>query len=344
MGVLELQTISHKRLNPLTKEWILVSPQRMQRPWQGQTETAERRCLPAYDPTCYLCPGNKRAGGTQNEHYSKTFVFDNDFSALMPDVEPNVFDQGALGLMVATTERGACRVICFSPRHDLTLSQMTVSGICHVVDVWIEQIRELGGRRAINYVQVFENRGEIMGCSNPHPHGQIWASEGIPNEPTKEQDSLREYYKAFGRCLLCDYVKLEAASGERTVCENDLFIAVVPFWATWPYEVLLLSKRHVTELGDFDEREVYDLADILKQITTRYDGLFQIAFPYSMGFHQRPTDGAEHKSWHCHAHFFPPLLRSAQIRKFMVGYELLAGPQRDITPEIAAEKLRNNAG
>jgi len=332
--------MSHRRYNPLTRDWILVSPNRTERPWQGQTEKRADASSPAYDPNCYLCPGNPRAGGVRNPAYSTTFVFDNDFAALQPDLPNLTVDDGSKNLLIARAESGVCRVVCFSPRHDLTLAQMASGEIGGVIDVWAEQYRSLGDLPYINHVQIFENRGAMMGCSNPHPHGQIWATQTIPNEPRREQESFEDYQREHRSCLLCDYFRLELASRERIVCQNELFLAVVPFWATWPFETLLLSKRHVADIEALDAGERAGLADMLKRLTTRYDNLFRTSFPYSMGFHQRPTDGKEHAEWHFHAHFFPPLLRSATIKKFMVGFEQLASPQRDLTPELAAERLR----
>jgi len=341
MNIADLQSSPHRRFNPLLREWVLVSPQRTQRPWQGQIEKVAGESLPQYDPQCYLCPGNSRAGSQRNPSYHGTFVFENDFAALQPDVPQISLDEKNKGLLVAQSETGICRVVCFSPRHDLTLARMSVNEIRSVVDVWADQFQELGSRPDINYVQIFENRGAMMGCSNPHPHGQIWANATVPNEPHKEQAALIEYSKQNGCCLLCDYLQLEQSAGDRLVCENKKFLVVVPFWAVWPFEALLLSKRHIADMRALQEDERTALADILKRLTTRYDNLFQISFPYSMGFHQAPTDGAAHPEWHFHAHFFPPLLRSATVRKFMVGYEMLASPQRDITPEVAAQKLRD---
>ena len=328
----------HRRFNPLTGEWILVSPHRTQRPWLGQVEKLAPETRPAYDPTCYLCPGNARAGGARNPPYDHTFVFGNDYAALLPDTASSVFDQQ--GLIRAVGERGSCRVICFSPRHDWTLPDMPVDEIRRVVDVWAEQTAELSRRDSIRYVQVFENKGAMMGASNPHPHCQVWAEERIPTEPAKELESTAAYLKAHGACLLCDYLALEIANGERIISQNEHFVALVPFWAVWPFETLVLSRRHVGTLPELEAGERDALADIVKRLTTRYDNLFRISFPYSMGWHQSPNDGRAHPETHLHAHYYPPLLRSATVRKFMVGYELLANPQRDLTAETAAARLR----
>ena len=340
MDLTQLQGKSHRRYNPLTQDWILISPDRTNRPWQGQVEKRGELHSPTYDPDCYLCPGNARAGGAHNPHYSGTFVFDNDYASLQPDLPNITIRDEKANLMIASAESGRCRVLCFSPRHDLTLGQMSAAEIGNVIDLWSEEYRSLGALPYVNHVQIFENRGAMMGSSNPHPHGQIWATQSIPNEPRKEQQSFQEYQREHSACLLCDYLALEIAAGERVVCQNEYFLAVVPFWATWPFETLLLSKLHVPDMTVMDATVRAALADILKRLTTRYDNLFQISFPYSMGFHQRPTDGQEHAEWHFHAHFYPPLLRSATVKKFMVGFELLASPQRDMTPEFAAERLR----
>jgi UDPglucose--hexose-1-phosphate uridylyltransferase len=337
----KIKEVPHRRFNPLTRDWVLVSPHRTQRPWQGQTERQPEERELRYDPHCYLCPGNERAGGVHNATYDSTFVFDNDFAALKPDVAHAQVTDERNGIFLAETEPGICRVLCYSPRHDLALAHMDVAAIRKVVDLWAEQYRELGAMPEINYVQIFENRGEMMGCSNPHPHGQIWANNTIPNVPRLEQTSLIEYCQRNHRCLLCDYVELELATGERVVCEDEHFVALVPFWAIWPFELLLCSKDHVGDLAGLDETVRTALAKILKRIATRYDNLFETPFPYTMGFHQQPTDGTHRAEWHLHAHFCPPLLRSATVRKFMVGYELLDSPQRDITPEYAAERLRS---
>ncbi len=328
----------HRRHNPLTGEWVLVSPHRTQRPWQGQVETQGAAAQPDYDPKCYLCPGNERAGGIHNPAYTSTFVFDNDFAALKPDTPPGRFEQA--GLLVAETVPGICRVVCFSPRHNLTIANMEPADLRLVVDEWTRQYVELGARDLIQYVQIFENRGEMMGASNPHPHCQIWSSSSVPNEVMKEQTAQLAWRAARGSCLLCDYAKLEIADGSRVVEQNDSFLTVVPFWAVWPFETMVISKRHLSSMDQLSAAERDALADILKRTTARYDRLFQVSFPYSMGFHQRPTDGDAHTEWHFHAHFYPPLLRSATVRKFLVGYEMLGMPQRDITPESAAERLR----
>ena len=329
----------HRRLNALTKEWVLVSPHRATRPWQGEVAKPQTTAEPIYDPTCYLCPGNARAGGIANPRYTTTYVFDNDFAALKPDVSPGRIDEKNMGLIVAEAEPGICRVICFSPRHDLTLATMSPDQIEPVVKTWKDQFRELGALEFINHVQIFENRGAMMGASNPHPHCQIWATSSIPEQAAKELTSQTEYFESCGRCLLCDYTDLEKGEKTRVVWENQDFIALVPFWAVWPFEVLLLSKRHLASLNEFTDNDSESLSQILHHLTTTYDKLFQAPFPYSMGFHQSPTDRKAHPEWHFHAHFYPPLLRSATIRKFMVGFEMLGMPQRDITPEIAAARL-----
>ena len=328
----------HRRFNPLSGDWVLVSPHRTARPWLGQVEPAAAPPQPEYDPACYLCPGNVRAGGVHNPCYTSTFVFDNDFAALKPDTPPDRFDRD--GLLIAEGEPGICRVVCFSPKHNLTIANMELPDLRRVVDVWVEQYAELGARPGIRYVQIFENRGAMMGASNPHPHCQIWSNHTVPNEPAKEQRAFENWRAARGTCLLCDYAKMERAAGERVVDRNETFLAVVPFWAVWPFEIMILANRHLTAMDELSAAERDGLADILRRVTRRYDRMFQVSFPYSMGFHQRPTDGAVHEAWHLHAHFLPPLLRSATVRKFLVGYEMLASPQRDITPEAAAERLR----
>ena len=337
---MELTEDPHRRLNALTAEWVLVSPHRNARPWQGEVSRPQPATGHPYDPNCYLCPGNTRAGGIRNPAYTGTFVFENDFAALKPHVAGHRLDIENRGLLVAEPEAGMCRVLCFSPRHDLTLSTMELTDIKLVVSTWTEQFRELGASESINYVQIFENRGAMMGASNPHPHGQIWATSSIPEAPAKELLAQQTYLKSHERCLLCDYVDLEERQGLRLVCANDDFVALVPFWAEWPFEILICSRRHLPSMLDFTPAEAVSLSAILKQVTSTYDRLFAVPFPYSMGFHQAPTDQLDHAEWHFHAHFYPPLLRSATVRKFMVGFELLGTPQRDITAEMAAERLR----
>ncbi len=345
MPVLNLQEDTHRRLNILTGEWILVSPHRMKRPWQGITEETAKNEKPKYDPDCYLCPGNSRAGGIKNPHYKETFVFDNDFSALIsgsPSLKLN-----NKNLLMAKGEKGICRVVCFSPRHDLTLADLSEDEIKKVIDVWSDEYETLGKKDFINYVQIFENKGEMMGCSNPHPHGQIWAQQSVPVEPAKETLQQKNYLRKNKSCLLCDYLKAELKGKERIVYQNQGFAAFVPFWATWPFEILIISKRHRENILEFSEKEKSSFAEILRIITGTYDRVFSqrdgdpnVSFPYSAGIHQSPTDGKDHDEWHFHFHFYPPLLRSAKIKKFMVGYEMLAEPQRDFTPELSAEKLR----
>ncbi len=334
----ELERQPHRRRNPLTGEWVLVSPHRTQRPWLGQIETPPPETRPAYDPDCYLCPGNGRAGGVRNPEYVSTFVFDNDYAALIPDASNQTWNQG--NLLVAEGERGICRVVVFSPRHDLSLPEMPVPDIRRVVDVWAQQFTELGSVHWINSVLIFENKGAMMGASNPHPHGQIWAEERTPVETAKELANTGEYFRSRGSCLLCDYLTYELSDGSRLVCANDHFVALVPFWAVWPFETLLLPRRHVDSIPALEGDERDALADIIKRLTTRFDNLFHTSFPYSMGWHQCPTDQQTHPEAHLHAHYYPPLLRSATVRKFMVGYELLANPQRDITAESSAARLR----
>ena len=328
----------HRRFNPLTGEWVLVSPHRARRPWQGQVERAASSSRPEHDPACYLCPGNERAGGERNPEYTRTFVFDNDFAALQPggaDASLNVAD-----LLRAEGEPGVCRVICFSPRHDLSLPDMEIPAIRAVVDLWTEEYERLGARDDIGYVQIFENKGESMGCSNPHPHGQIWSQHSVPMQPALEGERQRAHHDRHGRTLLEDYVRLELEREERVVLVNDGFVALVPFWAVWPFETMVVSRRAVANLSGLTEAERDGLAEIVQRLTRRYDNLFGVSFPYSAGIHQAPTDGQAHPEWHLHMHFYPPLLRSATVRKFLVGYEMLGEPQRDLTAETAAARLR----
>jgi UDPglucose--hexose-1-phosphate uridylyltransferase len=332
----------HRRYNPLRRSWILVSPQRTARPWQGETTKPAAPAHIAYDPSCYLCPGNPRMGGHANPAYDGVFVFDNDFAALLPGEiasPPEKPDE----LLLAEPETGRCRVVCFHPNHSLTLSQMDVADIAKVVEVWKAETIALGAKPEIGYVQIFENRGAMMGSSNPHPHCQIWATGHVPDEPAAESTAQADYFAAHGTTLLGDYLARELTANQRVVCANDEFVVVVPFWAVWPFETLVLPRKHVASFVDFSPSQVAGLADILKQITSRYDQLFHVSFPYTMGFHQQPTDGDAHPEWTFHAHFYPPLLRSAEVKKFMVGFEMLGMPQRDITPESAAERLKQLA-
>jgi UDPglucose--hexose-1-phosphate uridylyltransferase len=329
----------HRRYNPLRRQWVLVSPHRTQRPWQGEVNPSSGFSNVHYDPECYLCPGNKRAGGHITPRYESVFIFDNDYAALLPDSPEPAPDSSPL--LHSERERGVCRVVCFHPDHSLTIPRMQLADVRVVVDAWQEQYRELGNEPDLNYVQIFENRGAMMGASNPHPHCQIWSTEHIPDEPAQETESLKAYLAEKESCLLCDYLQVEAKEKTRVVCENEDFLVLVPWWAVWPFETLLLAKRHLGSLAEFSTGEKSSLADILRQVTTRYDNLFETSFPYTMGFHQTPTDGEAHPEWHFHAHYYPPLLRSATVRKFMVGFEMLGMPQRDITPESAAERLRS---
>ena len=337
MNRFELSEHPHRRFNPLTGEWVLVSPHRTKRPWQGQQEQPAQEKRPRYDPNCYLCPGNERASGQRNPDYDSTFVFTNDFAALLPDVPDSA--EPTNPLLRLQSVKGTCRVICFSPRHDLTLPEMEVKDIRKVVDLWVEQISDLG--REYAWVQIFENKGAIMGCSNPHPHGQIWATDGLPNQAQIENRRQQEYRHQNDRIMLLDYLALELDREERLVIDNEHWVVVVPFWALWPFEALLLPKRHVLRLPDLSDDERQSLADILKRFLTRYDNLFSVSFPYTMGWHGAPTDEGDYGHWQLHAHFYPPLLRSATVKKFMVGYEMLSEPQRDITPELAAQKLKS---
>ena len=351
-GLEALAERPHRRRNPLTGEWVLVSPHRALRPWQGQVERLSPPTRPAYDPGCYLCPGNARAGGARNPPYTGTFVFDNDFAALKPDGTDGALapgDRGPAtaprvdvdGLLVAEGEPGRCRVICFSPRHDLSLPDMDPAAVRGVVDVWAEEYLSLGSRPEIGHVQIFENKGEMMGYSNPHPHGQIWAQRSVPLHAAREAERQGEHHARHRRTLLADYLALELRREERVVCANDGFVALVPFWAVWPFETLVVSRRPVAHLGELADAERDQLADVVRRLTRRYDALFDVSFPYSAGIHQAPTDGRAHPEWHLHLHFYPPLLRSATVRKFLVGYEMLGEPQRDLTPETAAARLRD---
>ncbi|MBO9733183.1 MAG: UDP-glucose--hexose-1-phosphate uridylyltransferase [Chitinophaga sp.] len=339
MHKFQLEDHPHQRLNILTGEWVLVSPHRTKRPWNGKVEKVNKEPLPAYDASCYLCPGNSRMGGDLNPDYKEPFAFTNDFGALMPDTPAGV--EQVDDLLHARGVKGICRVICFSPRHDLTLPLMEVADIRKVIGLWEDEFRQLSADPAIKYVQIFENKGDIMGCSNPHPHSQIWATSDLPAELIKETSHQKKYYDSTGKSLLQSYIAQELDKQERVVVENEHFVALVPFWAVWPFETMIVSKRHVTDMTHFTEDEKQALAAILKILATKYDNLFETSFPYSAGMHQAPVNSGAHPEWHWHMHFYPPLLRSASVKKFMVGYELLASPQRDITPEWAAKKLQS---
>jgi UDPglucose--hexose-1-phosphate uridylyltransferase len=325
----------HRRFNALTGEWILVSPHRTQRPWQGQRESAAGEARPQHDPQCYLCPGNKRAGTTLNPSYTNTFVFKNDFSALLADTPLGGGTPG--GLLRSEPVQGECRVICFSPRHDLTVPELSVEDIGKIINVWADQVTELGAR--YKWVQIFENKGAVMGCSNPHPHGQIWASNFLPRLVDLEEGTQRNYLQTTGQLLLLDYLAQELREQKRIVDSNEHWVMLVPYWAVWPFELLLLPRRQVKRLPDLTGEERASLASILKKSLARYDNLFETSFPYSMGWHAAPNGQTDDSHWQLHAHFYPPLLRSATVKKFMVGYEMLAEAQRDITAEDAARRL-----
>lgn len=328
----------HRRYNTLTGEWVLVSPHRTKRPWQGKNEAQAKNEKPNYDPACYLCPGNSRAGGETNPDYEGVYSFTNDFSALLMDTPEETYEEG---LLRAKTERGKCRVICYSPDHSLTLPEMELEAIEKVVSLWQKEYRSLGEEEAINHVQIFENKGAIMGCSNPHPHGQIWSQSSIPEIVLKKQKQQKAYWEKNQSSLVKDYMEQELEAKERILFENDHFVALVPFWAVWPYEAMIIPRKQHQDITSLSEAEKKAYAAILKKLTICFDNLFETSFPYSAGIHQKPTDGKDHPEWHFHMLFYPPLLRSATVKKFMVGYEMFANPQRDITAEQAAENLRN---
>jgi UDPglucose--hexose-1-phosphate uridylyltransferase len=328
---------SHSRRNLLTGEWVLVSPHRLQRPWQGQVESVESEGLPDYDAECYLCPGNKRANNNENPDYQGPFSFDNDFPAL---TEASDVAASVSPLFETRPETGICRVICYTERHDLRLATMSEDELCTALEAMIAEFKRLDRRDDIGYVQLFENRGSMMGCSNPHPHAQVWATSDVPTEPAKELKSQKSYLQQHGRSLLMDYVAAELDDGSRVIHESEHFVAVVPYWAVWPYEALIIARRQVAAADELSAQEVASLARTLQAVLASYDSLFGVAAPYSMGLHSRPSDGETHPEWQFHIHIYPPLLRSATVRKHLVGFEMLGMPQRDLTPEVAAQSLR----
>lgn len=329
---------SHRRFNILTGEWVQVSPHRTNRPWQGQVEKVSEEMRPSHDQNCYLCPGNKRASGDINPDYSPTFSFVNDFAALQKDVEDVNYHEG---LLLGATEKGICKVMCFSPRHDLTLPEMSLDHIEKVIALWINEYKELSSLDFINHIQIFENKGAVMGCSNPHPHGQIWAQESVPVEVWKKGNQQLTHFQKTKKTLLSEYLSQELESGERILFENIHMVVLVPFWAVWPFEAMILPKKSAANISSLTVEEIRSFAEALQWLTVRYDNLFEVSFPYSAGIHQAPCDGEEYPEWHWHMSFYPPLLRSATVKKFMVGYEMFANPQRDITPEQAVERLKN---
>jgi UDPglucose--hexose-1-phosphate uridylyltransferase len=333
----DLQDYSHKRLNILTGEWVLVSPHRAKRPWQGQSETVSKEVRPSYDASCYLCAGNTRINGEQNPKYEDVFVFTNDFAALQNDSKPFLVKDG---LLEAHSEQGICKVICFSPDHSKSLADMDPKDITKVVKAWQHEYQTLGANYNINYVQIFENKGAVMGCSNPHPHGQIWSQSTLPNEVEKKDTQQVNYYKKYRNSLLGDYLAKEMTLKERIVFENDSFVVLVPFWAIWPFETMIISKTWQPNITTLNNKDTLLFAEAISVITKVYDKLFNTSFPYSSGIHQAPTNGQDNNHWHWHMSFYPPLLRSATVKKFMVGYEMFGSPQRDITQEIAANMLK----
>lgn len=337
MKIDQINSNPHRRYNILTGEWVLISPQRTKRPWQGKKDQVLATKTSTYDESCYLCPGNTRASGEINPEYEGTLSFVNDFSAVLPNTP---YEKHEDGLLKSESESGICKVICFSPNHSLTLPLMPLEEITQVVKLWKKEYLKLGANEQINYVQVFENKGAIMGCSNPHPHGQIWSHNSIPSEVIKKSVHQKKYWELHKKSLLQDYIKQEIKKGERILIKNKHFVALIPFWAVWPYETMIVPINHYQNIGQLNTEEEVAFADIIKRLTTKYDNLFEISFPYSSGIHQSPTDNQEYPEWHFHMSFYPPLLRSAEVKKFMVGYEMFATPQRDITPEYAANTLK----
>ncbi|MCR8669292.1 UDP-glucose--hexose-1-phosphate uridylyltransferase [Aestuariibaculum sp. M13] len=334
----DLQDYSHKRFNILTGEWVLVSPHRAKRPWQGQNEAVSNEVRPSYDESCYLCAGNTRINGEVNPKYENVFVFTNDFAALQTDSKTFTVDDG---LLKAQSEQGICKVICFSPDHSKSLADMAPAEIEQVVLEWQKQYKELGDNDLINYVQIFENKGAVMGCSNPHPHGQIWSQTTLPNEVEKKDTQQRNYYNEHKKSILGTYLAQELEKQERIIFENDAFVVLIPFWAVWPFETMIVPKKHQTNISEMKDNETLLFAEAISVITKAYDKLFNTSFPYSSGIHQSPTNGEDNSHWHWHMSFYPPLLRSATVKKFMVGYEMFGSPQRDITAESAVKMLRN---
>jgi UDPglucose--hexose-1-phosphate uridylyltransferase len=334
----DLATHPHRRYNILTGEWVLVSPHRTKRPWQGKTEQSAKKEKIAYDASCYLCPTNTRINGVKNDDYKNTFVFKNDFGALLEDTPLFEYNEG---LLHAEGESGICKVICFSPNHSLTIPDMEIPDLVKVVETWQNEFQILSENPKINYVQIFENKGAIMGCSNPHPHGQIWAQNSIPTEIHKKTVAQKAYFDKNNSSLMKSYIEQEIQENIRIISQNETFITLVPFWAVWPYEAMIVPKRQMATIADLNAQEKKDFAEQLKTLTQKYDALFDTSFPYSSGIHQAPTDGNTYKEWHWHMSFYPPLLRSATVKKFMVGYEMFAMAQRDVTPEYAAEQLKS---
>ena len=332
-----LQDYSHKRFNILTGEWVLVSPHRAKRPWQGQNEEISNEKLPTHDPNCYLCAGNTRVNGEENPKYDDVFVFINDFAALQTTSPKFAVNEG---LLKAESEQGICKVICFSPDHSKSLADMSVENINKVVKTWQNQYTELGSNNMINYVQIFENKGAVMGCSNPHPHGQIWSQSTLPNEVDKKDQRLKAYFSKNNSNLLGDYLKQELQANERIIYQNDAFVVLTPFWAVWPFETMIVPKKQCENITMISQQDSLNFADAISKTTKAYDKLFNCSFPYSSGIHQSPTNGEINDHWRWHMSFYPPLLRSATVKKFMVGYEMFGSPQRDITPEQAAKRLR----
>lgn len=335
----KLQDSPHRRWNPLLESWVLVSPHRADRPWHGAVEKPSESAPLQHDPNCYLCPGSKRSRGEQNPEYKDVFVFDNDFSAVLPATEGEGVEE-CNGLVRGISESGKCRVVCFSPRHDFTIPQMEGSAIRKIIDAWEQEFRSLSEDPEIGHVMIFENKGAMMGCSNSHPHGQIWATKSVPTIPARISETQNRYFNAHGTPMLIDYVNWELSKKERIVCENDSFVSLVPYWASWPFEAIILPRRHISQISESSDSEKDAWASILRELTIRYDNLFETSFPYSMGIYQSPSDCVEHPGFTFHQVFFPPLLRSSSVKKFMVGYELCAEPQRDISPEVSAGRLR----